>query len=208
MKKTLTLLALGLVPSVALADPTVTVGGALNFGFDAEDKVEYAATTAELFADYENNGFRAGLWLGSLYKEVEDFEYELTIGYGRDIGDFYYDVGLIGYFLAKDGYQSTGLGLEFGYALTDQLTAALYSEVDLDSKDWIHELSLEYAIDDRWTLAGLVGRDVAAGVNYGEIGVGYAINDSVALELLYENGEDTTGFVTFTIAFETTVFGG
>lgn len=209
MKKLIAATALAVLPFAAQAETSVTASGALNFGFLTADGLEHDSTTIEAAIDLENNGFRAGVWIGSLDSDPTDnVEIELSIGYGRALGQFSYDVGLIGYYLDDSGHQGTGLGLEFGYDVNDQISLALYSEVDLDSKDWISELSLSYALNDTWSFDALVGTDRSSRNTYGEIGVNYAINDTVGLSLVYEDANDGPGYLTFSVSFETGLFGG
>lgn len=195
------------LPQGALAEPEVTVGGAFTLGLD--DSLDHASTTFEAFVEYGNQGFHAGLWVGSLYQDpTDDFEYELSLGYGGEAGSFFYDVSAIGYFLSDSGYQSTGIGLELGTEFAPGMSGALYVEADTDTGDLVGELSLESAINDKFTVWGMIGTSEADANDYAELGVSYAINDSVGLEAVYEDANDGAAAFSISLVFETGLLGG
>ncbi|WP_162617161.1 hypothetical protein [Litorivita pollutaquae] len=197
------------LPLAANAAPTVTAGGALTFGFAAEDDMNHSSTTGEAFIGVENNGFHGELWIGSLYQDPnDDAEIELSFGYGSEAGSLGYDISYIGYFLSDDGYQSSGIGFELSHDLTAGIAGALYFEVDTDTGDLTSELSLSGALSDKLELHGMIGAADADDNTYGEIGLAYGLSDTTALEVLYEDADDSEATISLILSFEIGLLGG
>ena len=193
------------MPMAAAAEATVTAGGAVNFGFD--DSIGHTSSTVEAFVEFATQGFHAGLWVGTLYEDpTDDFEYELSLGYGGEVGKLSYDISAIGYFLSDGGYQSTGIGLELGTEIAPGTDGTFYIEADVDSGDTFAEVSLSTDITDTLYVWGMVGTSDAN--NYGEVGLGYSISDSVGVEFVYEDATDGDGTFSLSLAFEVGLLGG
>lgn len=197
---------LAALPGFAQAETEIIVGGALNFGFDPEDGMKHTDTTAEGFIEAGINGFHGGLWAGSLDGDPDDdFEYELSLGYGGEAGSFGYDGTFTGYFLDSSGHDHTGFGLELSYALSEQFTAIGFAEMDLDSGDLDREIALEFAPTAALTFWAMVGQSDADDNIYTEIGTGYAFNDLAGVELLYEDSDNGAPAITASLVFETSI---
>ncbi|MGH1452949.1 MAG: hypothetical protein ACRBBV_07250 [Paracoccaceae bacterium] len=205
------LIAAGLLvatPQLAQAQIEWTLGGAVVAAFDTSDGLDHSETTGEIFVEGAINGFHAGLWVGTIYQDPnDDAEIEASLGYGGEVGKIGYDVTLTGYYLNSSNFDHAGLGFEVSYALTDTITGSIFAEIDPDSKDWDRELALEFAVTDKITAWGMIGKSDADANRYGEIGASYALNDFTALEAIYEDADDSAGTLSLIVAFETS-FGG
>lgn len=196
-------------PQFAQAQIEWTLGGAVVAAFDTSDGLDHSETTGEIFVEGAYNGFHAGIWIGTIYQDPnDDAEIEASLGYGNEIGKFGYDITLTGYYLNNSNFDHAGLGFEVSYALTDRVTGIAFAEIDPDTSDWDRELALEFAVTDKITAWGLIGKSDADANRYGEIGASYALNDVTSLELLYEDADDSAGTLSLIVAFETSIFGG
>ncbi len=201
--------AVAALPQFAHADIEWTLGGAVVGAFDTSDGLDHSETTGEVFIEGVYNGLHGGIWLGTIYQDPnDDAEIEISLGYGGEAGKIGYDVTLTGYYLNNSKFDHAGLGFELSYALTDTVTGIAFAEVDPDSGDWDRELALEFAVTDKITAWGLLGKSDADANRYGEVGASYALNDFTALELLYEDADDSNGTLSLIVAFETSIFGG
>ncbi|MYM53861.1 hypothetical protein [Thalassovita mangrovi] len=203
--------ALALLPFAAQADGlALTAGVAATAAFDTTDGLEHVENTVEGYIEAELNGFHGGIWIGSLYDDpTDDFEYELSLGYGADINDtFAYDITATGYYLDDGGYQNYDIAVELAAALSDNAGAAFGLAWDPDAETLETTLGLEYALTDKITIAGEVGHSEADDNNFGEIGVSYALTDSAAVELLYEDADDDDGTLSLTVSYDFGLLGG
>ena len=208
IKPLLAAAAIAALPSLAFAESEVIVGGAVttSVGTGSTSNTEF---TAEVFAEFAANGFHAGIWMGSLYQDPsDDFEFELSVGYGGEAGAFGYDISAIAYYLNNSGFDHVGIGTSLSYGFTDALTGLFYAEVNTDTKDWDREIGLEYAFSDSLTGWVIGGKSDGDANNYGEIGVSYGLSDNAAIDLVYEDANDSDGTLSLTLSFETAVFGG
>ncbi|THH38410.1 hypothetical protein E4Z66_02230 [Aliishimia ponticola] len=197
------------VPVVALAQGEAVVGGQVNLTYDIDNGLDHSENTIEGYIAYENSGFFTELWAGSLHDDPnDDAELEFYLGYGTEFGDLGVALQYVGYFLTDSGHDHNGVGVELSYPLGESVTGALYSEIDPDSKDWFHEISAEFELNDRWSTRFMYGVSDADDNAYGEAALTYAVNDTVFLEMLYEDSDDADGLMTFSVGFETSVFGG
>ncbi|CUH62513.1 hypothetical protein TG4357_00151 [Thalassovita gelatinovora] len=203
--------AYSLLPIMAQADGLVlSAGVAATAAFDTSDGLEHAENTVEGYIEGELNGFHGGIWIGSLYKDpADDAEIELSLGYGADINDTLgYDITTTGYYLNNGGYQSYDIAFELSAALTDSTSGALGFAWDPDASTIETTLGLEHALNDKFTLAGEIGHSEADGNIFGEIGVSYALTDSAAIELLYEDADDSAGTLSLTVSYDFNLMGG
>lgn len=203
--------ALALLPFAAQAEGlALSAGVAATAAFDTSDGLEHVENTFEGYIEGELNGFHGGIWAGSLYDDpADDFEYELSLGYGADINDtIAYDITATGYYLNNGGYQSYDIAFELSGALTDSASGAIGFAWDPDAKTVETTLGLEYALTDKITLAGEIGHSEADDNNFGEFGVSYALTDSAAVELLYEDADDDVGTLSLTVSYDFDLLGG
>lgn len=140
---------------------------ALQFGFEGEA-----------------SGFYAGIWGSTVRLAPDDIEVDLYAGYRFSVGAASFDVGYARYF-----YDSTGNCCGEVYGLfevaADPVTVfgGVYYDPRLRSTNDVH-LGVRYGFMDRFEASAQVGR-AAGGVNYGVVGLGYQLNDSVGFDAGY-----------------------
>lgn len=182
-----------------------TFGIAATTAFDAAGGgLSHSENTGELKAEISYKGFHTGLVLTSLYQDpADDFETEWSLGYGGDITEtLSWDITYARIWLNRSGFDSHEVAFELSLAMSDALSGAAAVIVDPETRLADYEIGLEYAITDRWTIGGLVGRSDRDDNTYGEIGVEYAFNDQTSAELLWEDTSDGDPVLSFTLAYE------
>ncbi|WP_175545229.1 TorF family putative porin [Thalassovita taeanensis] len=189
---------------------SVTAGVAATAAYDTSDGLNHSENILEGYIEAEMNGIYGGVWIGSLEDDpADDAEIEVYLGYGGDISDrLGYDISLTGYYLNDSGYQNYDITTALSYAFNDSVTGSLELAYDPDNEDLDRSIELEIALTDRVWLRGLVGESDADANTYAELSVGYALTDAAALELLYEDADDSAGTLSFIVSYDFNLFGG
>lgn len=187
---------------------THTAGILATTRLNPSDSFSHAENEIELYYEIGfGAGFHAGITLTSLDDDpADDYEYELTFGYGSEFSNgMTWDLtyGYIG--LDETDEDTQELTGTLGFPLGETVEGAFAVIYDIDTKKSDQEFGLETALNDRWTLFGLAGNSDRDDNVYGEIGVSYALTDSVAFEILYEDTNDGDPLLGFTVGYE---FGG
>jgi len=194
------------LPLVALSEPALYLGGAVNLAYNTSDGLNHSETTVEAYLYYENRGFHAEFLVGSLDQDpVDDTEVVLSLGYGNRIGRIGYDVTISSYFYNQSGHDGDFLIFETSYALSDRLAAVATAEYGLDGSDWYGEISVEYESNDRWSYWALIGAPDDGSFIYREFGAFFALNDTFGLEGVYSEASDGDGRLDLSLTFETSV---
>jgi len=176
-----------LLPIMASADGLTLSGGvAATAAFDTANGLSHSENTVEGYIEGELNGVHAGVWIGSLFDDpTDDAEYELSLGYGGNISDTLgYDITATRYYLNNGGYQSYDIAFELSAVLNGRTNGALEVTWDREAETIETTIGLEYALTDKFTLAGEIGRSEADNNMFGEIGISYDLTEKTALELL------------------------
>jgi len=142
-------------------------------------------------------GLYGGAWASSVdFGDGTDAEIDLYGGYSAEAGGFTLDVGMVGYLYvgAPDG---TDYGfVEFKAAASRHfgattLGAAVHYSPDffgVDEQATYLEANAAVAPAERWTVSGAVGRqwlDVSDDYTAWNLGVGYAMTNTLAVEVRY-----------------------
>ena len=147
--------------------------------------------------DFTYGQFYAGTWASTVdFGDGTDLEWDFYAGVTGTAGGLDYDVGLtyFTYVGAPDGSDYNLVEFKLGLSKTvDALTVggAIYYSPDffgIDEQATYIEATIGYAIDDKWSLSGGVGRqylDVGTDYNSWNAGVEYAITDNLALDVRY-----------------------
>lgn len=182
-----------------------TAGAIATTRLSASDDLDHVENELELYFEANfGNGFHSGVVLTSLYDNPDDsFEYELTFGYGADFGaglswDLTY--GYIGLNSSDDDEHEITATL--GFPLGERIDGAFAVIYDPESGRSDQEIALETALNDRWTLFGLVGNSDRDDNLYAELGVSYALTDQVALEVLLEDTNDGDALIGISVGYE------
>ena len=112
LRQTITLMSLGCVPAVSMADFSANVGMVSDYIYRG---VFQSASSASAGLDYEDdNGFYIGAWGADVGDGIET---DLYFGYGSEIGDFTWGIGYTGYYYTDtfdETYTEVNLSLGYG----------------------------------------------------------------------------------------------
>lgn len=205
-----TLMITGLAASSAMAEgPSVTAGAALSFTNKTLDGV-----TSEASAYVE--GSFSNFYLGAsayIYKDSASDEVDLSLGYRNTLaGGLSYDVSYTRFMYPNDGGDCCGsvtlsMSLPVGDSLTVTAEGAYYT---VDKTDETY-LTLDYALNDKVTLTGTIGRYSnvgAADTKEWELAASYALSDATAVTAHYYDGSDYKGYIGLDLSWDTTLLGG
>lgn len=203
-----TLCALSAIPVAATAQDApgseFTFGAELTTTLDTTDDGDIDAVEAELSGEMAIGGFFTGLALTSLYKDPsDDFEYEVYLGYGGALAnglEWAVQYSYIG--LDTSGYDGEEVSLEGAYPVSDGVELGAAVIADPDTWDSDQEVALGFDLTDRWALGALVGNSQADDQIYGEVGLGYDLGNGMSFEVVYEDGENDPGLLSFTTGIE------
>lgn len=195
--------ALCLLPLGAYAGTVEISGGvAANLYFDND--LDHVADDVEGYVQAAYGGLYGGIWIGSLDDPIDEFEYDLYVGYANEVNDkFSYDVYVTGYYGNNSGYWAYDITTDLTYAFSDTVSATYELVYDPDAETTDNSIALAFALD-KWTITPLVGRD-AADVNYGELSFVYGLTDEVSFEVLFEDSEVMAPMITLTASYDFTV---
>ncbi|MCZ6476588.1 MAG: TorF family putative porin [Gammaproteobacteria bacterium] len=112
LRQTITLMSLGCIPAVSMADFSANVGMVSDYIYRG---VFQSASSASAGLDYEDdNGFYIGAWGADVGDGIET---DLYFGYGSEIGDFTWGIGYTGYYYTDtfdETYTEVNLSLGYG----------------------------------------------------------------------------------------------
>ena len=114
LRQTITLMSLGCVPAVSMADFSANVGMVSDYIYRGSFQ---SASSASAGLDYEdNNGFYIGVWGADVSDGIET---DLYFGYGSEIGDFTWGIGYTGYYYTESSFDETytEVNLSLGYGM-------------------------------------------------------------------------------------------
>ncbi len=147
------------------------------------------------YVEYGLNGFYAGVWASTVDfgPGSDNVEVDLYLGFRNEIGAVSYDVGYARYlydrtgnccgeFLASvdaDMGQGLSLGVSFAYNNRDD---------ELTSR-----MGASYSPDDLFKVSGTFGRSQANANHFWDLGVGYALQPNIGLDLRYHDTTNTRG---------------
>lgn len=147
--------------------------------------------------DVTYGSFYAGTWASSVdFGDGTDAEWDFYAGFNATTGAIDWDLGVTYYTYVGEPDEADYHFVEFKVAAShtfDQFTigAAVHFSPDfygVDEEATYLESTAEYAINDRWSLSGGVGRqflDVTGDYTAWNLGVGVNLTDKVALDVRY-----------------------
>ncbi|MCR8827267.1 hypothetical protein [Pseudosulfitobacter koreensis] len=184
-----------------------TAGIAATARFATSDDFDHAENEVEAFVELAYSGFHAGLIITTLYQDpADDVEYEANLGYGADFANgMSWDLTYGYIWLNNTNGHAEEITASLAFPITQTVDGAFAVIFDPDTGKSDQEFAFETALNDRWSLVGLVGNSDRDDNVYGELGAVYAINDSTAFQVLYEDTNDGDGLLGLTVAYE---FGG
>lgn len=138
------------------------------------------------WVEIETNGFYAGLWASNVNfgpGDPDRAEIDLYGGYRFSVSGLDLDIGYARYFYDRSG---NCCGEFYLLGSVETGAATLFSGIYLDhSGGWsvsdIHA-GASFAFNDQFSVSGAIG-GAEGGHRYGHLGVSYALNDNVELDL-------------------------
>lgn len=197
--------ALCLLPLGAYAGSVeVTAGVQGNLFYDKD--LDKTGDSVEGYVNAAIGNFYGEIWLGTLDDPIDEFEYELTLGYANDINDkLSYDASITGYYLNDSGYQNYYVTLDMIYAFSDSLSGTLELSGDPENDTSDHNLSLEYTLD-KWTIIPTVGI-LDGDTNYAELEFIYTLDNGLWFEADFYDDEASSPTIGFYIGYDFTLMG-
>lgn len=138
--------------------------------------------------DYKKGIFYAGAWASNIdFGTDASTELDLYMGLTPSAGDFAFDFGVLAYTYPGQGDDEDLNFTELKAAVSHPMGkgtigAAMY----LDSEtleDPYYEVNASYPLTDKWSVSGALGNYEAYGYTTKNIGVTYAINSHLGLDL-------------------------
>ena len=198
------------MPLVASAQAVSVYGGAAlvyspNYsGPGTDDQLEL-----QPYIEAELNGFYGGIWLSFAKQEVYD-EVDLYIGYRNQTArGLSYDVNYTRYIYPNAGQDCCGeFGLTLGTAASDNLALYIDAFYDPEASNAAVDIGGEYLVTDNIGISAEIGSIKNGGAQEWEFGSTYYINDTTSADLHYYDGSEYKGYVSLSLSFDTTLFGG
>lgn len=212
MTKTIAAVALALlVPSGAAqaGDLDLTFGLQLNRHFAADAGLVWENNTVEGSMEAAYSGLLFGAELASLPDDPPDrFQAELSFGIEVPLTeDLDFSVIYTRSYLDVSGWDSQDFTTSLSASLGEILTGGLAIVFDPDQETLETEIAVDLAPNDKWSFGLVFGVSEADDNYFGEASVGYALNENVSLEALYEDADDELGALTLSVVLELTPFG-
>ena len=112
------ILKTGLAASLVLASATASAEWSANLGFASEyyyRGIFQESSSANGGVDFESNGFYVGTWAADV---GDGLEVDVYGGYGGEVGDFSYGIGVTGYYYTGDFDETyEEINLSLGYSI-------------------------------------------------------------------------------------------
>lgn len=189
---------------VALSAPSIVAAEALTFSGGATLTSRYVSNgirqsdglAFQPWIEGEVNGFYFGAWGSNVSKDLlgQSTEIDLYVGYRNEVGQFSYDLGYAHYFYRGPKEDCCGeVILAMGYAVTEELGLGLTLKYDPDAKVTNSSLNASYAVNDKISLDGEIGKINKGGHRYWSLGGSYAINEALAASLSYHDSNIDKG---------------
>lgn len=194
--------ALLVLPSQVQAQEDVDV--AFNIGATSDYVFRGVSQTLEDPAvqggvDATFGSFYAGAWASNVdFGDDTSAEIDLYGGLRGEAAGYAFDVGLVGYFYVDQpsaaDYDYVELKLGVSRAIGPAtLGAVVFYSPDFfgaDEEALYTEANAAFALADRWTLSGAIGRqalDVSDDYTTWNVGLGFAVTDQVGLDVRYHD---------------------
>lgn len=161
------------------------------------------------YLEAEYKGFYAGIWASNVDfgpDGTDDYEVDYYIGYrGETSGGFSYDLNYARFTFDDSGDCCGEFNVVLGVPVGEKTEVSAVFAYDPDATTLASALGASYAINDAWSVSGSFGHDEALAHNYWDAGVGYAINDTTALDLRYHDTSDGDSLFVASVSFDFTL---
>lgn len=184
----------GLLASSAVAlILTAATAGAQSFSFGVGVTSDYISRGAsqtnngpaiQPWVEYENSGIYVGLWASNVRLGPDRIEVDLYGGYRWSAGETNFDVGYARYFYDSTGDAGGELYLLVNHAIGEGASAFAGMYVGHAAGLTVNDAHVGLSIPLMDRLEGSARLGVTPGNNvYANIGVTYAVNDNISVDL-------------------------
>lgn len=188
---------------------TVTGGASLSYATSGTP-----GTRADAYGYVE--GSLANVYAGAsldVYKDSASDEVDLDIGYRNTLGSgLSYDLSYTRYIYPSDGGDCCGdVALSLSLPVGDALTMTLDGNYYTEDKTTDTHLTVDFAVSDKITLTGVVGRVGNAGdadTKEWELAATYALGEETGIKVHYYDGNDYKPYIGVDLTWDTTLLGG
>lgn len=133
--------------------------------------------------EYGNGGFYVGAWASNLNNGTDTVELDLYGGYRMDVGSASFDLGYARYIYNGTTASSGEVYLLASVSLSDRASVFAGIYADPATSFTVNDTHIGMDLSLASNLDGRVKFGRAGGMNYTELGVSYAVNDTVSLGL-------------------------
>ncbi|MEZ5716096.1 MAG: TorF family putative porin [Paracoccaceae bacterium] len=163
--------------------------------------------TIQGYIEAEYGGFYLGVWASGVRFAPDKAEIDPYLGYRGEVGKLSYDLTYTRTTYDSTGFWSDAVALKLGVAVSDAVTLSVRDSYDF-TNDWNQiSLSGDFALTDKFSLSLLGGHDDGLGGTWGEVGVSYALNDTVSIGASVQKNEFASAIFAATISFDTQLLG-
>lgn len=197
---------------IAAALPPVAFADGLSFGGNLGVTSNYISDglsqsdgkpAIQPFFEISQNGFYGNVWASNIRDEdANTGALDLSAGYRGDAATgLSYDLGYTQHLFSKTHAYDADIDGALDYALTEQLTLSGELSYDLGANRLGEMLGAAFDLGSSWSINGDIGRtDPQAPLVVG-LGVGYALNDKLNLDLRYEDTASTNRVAALTLNY-------
>jgi len=154
--------------------------------------------------DYKKGMFYAGAWASNVDFDYgdngADTELDLYMGLTPSAGDFAFDFGAIAYtYPGSGGDVISELKAAVSHPMgKGTIGAAMYLDAET-LEDPYYEVNASYPLTDKWSVSGALGNYEMYGYTTKNIGVTYAINDTLGFDLRWADASKMPSTLSATI---------
>lgn len=194
-----------IVPSATWADG-LSFGGnlAVTSNYISDGLSESDSQPAlQPFLEISKNGIYANAWASNIKDEDGNTAaLDLGTGYRGDLSSgLSYDLGYTQHLFNKTHGYSAEIDGSMEYAVNEQLTLSGELSYDLAVHRLGESFGAAYDLGNSWTLNGSISKIDPLAPLVAEVGVGYALNDKLNLDLQYQDSASTTGVAALTVNY-------
>jgi uncharacterized protein (TIGR02001 family) len=195
MKKTLLVAAVAISALFAGGAASAQEAGTLSYNIAVTSNYVWRGVTQtddnaalQGGVDYKKGIFYVGAWGSNVDFDYGDdkasTEVDLYMGLTPSVGDFNFDFGVIAYTYPGSGGDTIGeLKAAVSHSMGKGAIGLAFYLPTEELEDPYYEVNASYPITDKWSVSGAMGQYEAYGYTTKNIGVTYAINSTLGLDL-------------------------
>lgn len=195
MKKTLLVAAVAISALFAGGAASAQEAGKLSYNLAVTSNYVWRGVTQtddnaalQGGVDYKKGTFYVGAWASNVDFAYGDdkasTEVDLYMGLTPSVGDFNFDFGAIAYTYPGSGGDTIGeLKAAVSHSMGKGAIGLAFYLPTEELEDPYYEVNASYPLTDKWSVSGALGSYEAYGYTTKNIGVTYAINSTLGLDL-------------------------